>query len=261
MAKAKPVLVLVLFSTLLTTLVGSTSYAKAPEKNSTEEITIVSEEAPEIISALPLTYSSSTDLLSNKIQILEVMQVTEETIEETSSEETELSATEETSENVETEECETTQLHEEDYNAEELEESTSVAEWISETIATEEAAKEAEEVEETFTESETYNEEATTSSWSGTFTLTAYCSCSYCCGAGGGTTTATGTTPTAGRTIAVDPSVIPYGSTVEINGNYYIAEDTGGAIDGMRIDVYFDNHQAALEFGRQTITCTVYPVS
>jgi 3D (Asp-Asp-Asp) domain-containing protein len=68
--------------------------------------------------------------------------------------------------------------------------------------------------------------------------------------------TATGTMPRAGRTIAVDPSVIPYGSQVKIpslGGGIYVAEDTGGAINGNRIDIYMSHGDVARQFGRQTI--------
>ena len=81
----------------------------------------------------------------------------------------------------------------------------------------------------------------------------AYCPCYRCCGKCDGIT-ATGTKATAGRTIAVDPKVIPYGTEVIINGNTYVAEDCGGAIKGNRIDVYFDTHAEALQFGRQILT-------
>lgn len=84
----------------------------------------------------------------------------------------------------------------------------------------------------------------------GEYTLTAYCGCSHCSG-GWGSKTATGTTCKAGRTIAVDPKIIPYGSIIRINGHDYTAEDCGGAIKGNRIDVYFDSHSEAIEFGRQ----------
>lgn len=96
----------------------------------------------------------------------------------------------------------------------------------------------------------------------GEFKLTAYCSCEKCCGKWALNRPkddngkdivygSTGTVLIAGTSIAVDPSVIPYGSQVEINGHTYIAHDTGGAIKGNRIDVYFDNHQDALNFGVQ----------
>ena len=86
-------------------------------------------------------------------------------------------------------------------------------------------------------------------------TATAYCGCSYCTDGDG--ITATGTKATQGRTIAVDPSVIPYGTKVIINGNTYIAEDCGGAIKGKMIDIYFDSHEEAKQFGRQKLTVYV----
>lgn len=90
----------------------------------------------------------------------------------------------------------------------------------------------------------------------GGFTLTAYCPCMKCCGKTDGIT-ATGTLATEGRTIAVDPRVIPYGSSVTIyfadgTSHTYTAEDCGGAIRENRIDVFFDSHGAARAFGVQS---------
>lgn len=84
----------------------------------------------------------------------------------------------------------------------------------------------------------------------GEYVLTAYCSCSRCSGGWGGKT-ATGTKCKEGKTIAVDPRVIPYGTTVRINGHDYTAEDCGGGIKGKHIDIYFDSHSDALDFGKQ----------
>lgn len=84
----------------------------------------------------------------------------------------------------------------------------------------------------------------------GNFKISAYCHCSVCCGKSDGIT-ATGTKATANRTIAVDPNVIPLGSQVIIDGKTYVAEDTGGAIKGNRIDLYFSTHQEALNWGIQ----------
>ena len=83
--------------------------------------------------------------------------------------------------------------------------------------------------------------------------LTAYCIENYphICNNGNASSTATGTKPTPGRTVAVDPKVIPYFSNVIINGNTYIAEDTGGHIKGNRVDIVFATHQEALDFGVQ----------
>ena len=88
----------------------------------------------------------------------------------------------------------------------------------------------------------------------GMFELTAYCPCPICCGIYSNMTnptTASGTRATQGRTIATDTSVIPFGSKVVINGKIYTAEDTGGAIKGNRIDIYFESHTEALYFVRQ----------
>ena len=91
---------------------------------------------------------------------------------------------------------------------------------------------------------------------SGEFKLTAYCPCMKCCGKTDGITS-TGTLAAEGRTIAVDPRVIPYGSTVTIyyedgTVHTYTAEDCGGAIKENRIDVFFSSHDAARAFGVQS---------
>ena len=121
-------------------------------------------------------------------------------------------------------------------------------ETVTESTTIVETSTEPTPVVETVTESELVN--------NGEFVLTAYCTCYNCCGktpdSKGYGITATGTKATANRTIAVDPSVIPLGATVIINGKEYIAEDTGGAVKGKRIDIFFDSHEAALNFGRQT---------
>jgi uncharacterized protein YabE (DUF348 family)/3D (Asp-Asp-Asp) domain-containing protein len=62
--------------------------------------------------------------------------------------------------------------------------------------------------------------------------------------------TFTGTKVTEGRTIAVDPKVIPLGWWVYIEGiGLRRAEDTGSAVKGQLIDVYFDSHDYANKFG------------
>lgn len=75
-----------------------------------------------------------------------------------------------------------------------------------------------------------------------------------------GTRTATGTTVAEGRTIAVDPNVIPLGWWVYIEGyGYRKAEDTGSAIKGKKIDMYYDSLGAALNFGRKS-GLTIYVI-
>lgn len=85
----------------------------------------------------------------------------------------------------------------------------------------------------------------------GEFKITAYCPCSICCGKWSGSPTASGVMPKANHTIAVDTSVIQFGTKVVINGTTYTAEDTGSAIKGNKIDIYFNSHQDALNFGVQ----------
>ncbi|WP_342476525.1 3D domain-containing protein [Paenibacillus sp. FSL H7-0350] len=73
-----------------------------------------------------------------------------------------------------------------------------------------------------------------------------------------GTRTASGTRVTEGRTIAVDPSVIPIGWWVYIEGlGFRRAEDTGGAIKGNKVDVYYDSLSHARNFGRKSRTLYV----
>ena len=86
----------------------------------------------------------------------------------------------------------------------------------------------------------------------GIFKTTAYCPCARCCGKSNGIT-ASGMVATAGRTIAADTSILPFGTKVNINGNLYVVEDTGGAIKGKRIDIFFATHQEALQYGRRNV--------
>lgn len=84
-----------------------------------------------------------------------------------------------------------------------------------------------------------------------TFTVTAYCPCEKCCGAYANGYTATGAKATQGVTIAADPDVLPMGTEIELDGHTYTVQDTGGAIAGNRLDLYFDSHEDALRWGVQ----------
>lgn len=63
--------------------------------------------------------------------------------------------------------------------------------------------------------------------------------------------TAAGTVPEKGRTIAVDPDVISLGSEVRIDGQVYIAEDTGGAIKGNKLDLFVGTEADSVQYGVQ----------
>ena len=90
----------------------------------------------------------------------------------------------------------------------------------------------------------------------GTFTITAYCGCSKC--GTGSNRTAMGTTPTEGRTIAADTSILPFGTQVVIGGVVYTVEDTGSGVRGNHIDIFFATHAKALQFGRKTMKVYKY---
>ncbi len=71
-----------------------------------------------------------------------------------------------------------------------------------------------------------------------------------------GTITATGTKPTFGRTIAVDPTVIPYGTRIYIPefDKTFIAEDCGGGIKGNKIDIFMNTREECINWGVRDIT-------
>lgn len=87
-----------------------------------------------------------------------------------------------------------------------------------------------------------------------TFKITAYCPCSECNGPWSGGATSTGVKAQQGRTIAVDPRVIPYGTKVLIGGHEFVAEDCGGAIKGARIDLYLSSHARCNSWGVRYLT-------
>ncbi|MFG6148774.1 LysM peptidoglycan-binding domain-containing protein [Halobacillus sp. B23F22_1] len=60
------------------------------------------------------------------------------------------------------------------------------------------------------------------------------------------------------KVVAVDPDVIPLGSKVHVEGyGVAIAGDTGGAIQGNKVDLYMQDRGEALDFGRQNVTVQV----
>lgn len=79
----------------------------------------------------------------------------------------------------------------------------------------------------------------------GRFKLTAYCTCSICCGKWAGGGTASGAAPTPGRTIAMGG--VPFGTKLSINGTIYTVEDRGTAYG--HVDILMGSHAEALRFG------------
>lgn len=96
----------------------------------------------------------------------------------------------------------------------------------------------------------------------GEYKLTAYCSCEKCCDHWATVRpldengkpivyTANMSVAKQGVTVAADTSVLPFGTVLLIDDHEYIVQDRGGAIKGNRIDVYFESHEEALQFGVQ----------
>ncbi|WP_167577936.1 3D domain-containing protein [Ammoniphilus sp. YIM 78166] len=76
-------------------------------------------------------------------------------------------------------------------------------------------------------------------------------------GVGNGLTTASGL-KVSEEVVAVDPSVIPLGTVIEVkfeDGSIErkIAADTGGAVKGQKVDIFCWNHQEAIQNGRQKV--------
>ena len=83
-----------------------------------------------------------------------------------------------------------------------------------------------------------------------TYKITAYCPCEKCCGRWADGITASGHEIQKGDKFCAADSSIPFGTTIDIPeyGRVPVL-DRGGAIKGNRIDVYFDTHQEALNWG------------
>ena len=88
----------------------------------------------------------------------------------------------------------------------------------------------------------------------GRFLITGYCPCVSCCGKTDGVT-ASGKIATSNHTLAADGSVA-FGTKLVINGQVYEVEDRGGAINGYHLDMFFNSHAEALQWGKQY--CDVY---
>ena len=93
-------------------------------------------------------------------------------------------------------------------------------------------------------------------------TLTHYCICKSCCGKDESHPaygiTASGRKAEPHVSVAVDPLLIPLGSTVYIDYGdgelqEYRADDTGSAVAGAKIDLCVTSHQEALELGRKVV--------
>lgn len=93
--------------------------------------------------------------------------------------------------------------------------------------------------------------------------VTAYCSCQKCCGKWAKfKTTASGHKINEGDVFAAADRAIPFGTEIIVPGyacNLAVQVlDRGGAIKGDRIDIYFDTHDEALEWGVRELDVTIF---
>ncbi|MFN4241705.1 MAG: 3D domain-containing protein [Tepidisphaerales bacterium] len=94
--------------------------------------------------------------------------------------------------------------------------------------------------------------------------VTAYCACTHCCGPNAQGITASGrpVSYNRGRFVAADTRLLPFYTKLSIPG-YHGGElvpvlDRGGAIKGNKLDVYFDSHETARQWGRRWLPVRVY---
>ena len=90
----------------------------------------------------------------------------------------------------------------------------------------------------------------------GECTVTYYCPCEKCCGKWADGLTATGL-PAGPGIVAVDPEVIPLGSTVIIDGQKYLAADTG--VRGKHVDICLKDHAATVDAGAGAAEVWIVP--
>ncbi len=89
-------------------------------------------------------------------------------------------------------------------------------------------------------------------------TVTAYCPCKKCCGPNAKGITASGKKAVEGITIAASRS-IPFGTKINIPGvGNRIVQDRLSIKYDNRIDVFFNDHEKAKEFGKKSLTVTQY---
>lgn len=82
------------------------------------------------------------------------------------------------------------------------------------------------------------------------FRVTAYCPCEKCCGKWADGVTASGHVIQTGDKFVAAPPEIPFGTVLDIPGYGTVPVlDRGGVIKGKRLDVFFDTHQEALNWG------------
>jgi len=98
----------------------------------------------------------------------------------------------------------------------------------------------------------------TQGNYAGKFTITAYCTCSKCCGHSTGVT-ASGSQAIAWHTVAAG-NKFAYGTNLYIpelsntpSGGHFVVEDRGSKVTNSRIDICLSNHSDAKAFGHRSL--------
>ena len=88
------------------------------------------------------------------------------------------------------------------------------------------------------------------------FVVTAYCGCEKCCEQWADGITTSGHIIQYGDKFVAAPAIIPFNATMVIPGYGTVPVlDRGGVIKDRRLDVYFDKHQDAIEWGKRLLFC------
>lgn len=92
------------------------------------------------------------------------------------------------------------------------------------------------------------------------FRVSAYCPCRICCGKDACGVTASGHSIKPGEQFAAADKSIPFGTILDIPGygRQMPVLDRGGAINGNCLDVFFDSHKKALNWGVQFLDVAIY---
>ncbi len=95
------------------------------------------------------------------------------------------------------------------------------------------------------------------------FNTSAYCPCQKCCGKTDGITASQQKamnwyTIAAGNQYEMGTIIYIPTLSHEPNGGWFIVQDRGGAISNDKLDIYFNTHEEALQYGRKTLECYVY---
>jgi len=92
----------------------------------------------------------------------------------------------------------------------------------------------------------------------GEMKIAAYCGCDSCVGKSNTFRTYSGNFPKPGRTVAANLEFFRIGERLKINGHIYTVEDKVSSSAKEQLCIFFNDHEEAIRFGRQT--CSVFKI-